>query len=408
MLKLFRQFIVVGLLFPAVILSQTVNSVIVSGWGGQHDEDVKTSFLMGYSSYDNSEFPGNIELYSFELLESFIYAEANNIDLIVRSHSDLGVGLFYAPIYPSVHLVMPSGSNEFILTFTGDVSSSPVIITGAGIDTNLTGYQIEFFSIDPITVNNLSSFSNGYIAGQISFITNTLEISFDSARTLARTHGSFDGRFDFYSGYGKILIDNIIPDPLPVELSSFTAELIDNLVELHWVTQTEVNNYGFEVQRKSIFAENYESEWEQLIFINGNGNSNNPNYYYYRDTEDQNSDRVHYRLKQIDLDGTFEYSDAIMVNLTPLNFELFQNYPNPFNPSTNIKFSLNQPGHVVLKIFSLTGEEIQTLLKEEMIAGFHSIKFDANNLASGIYIYKLDVYSESKSTSSIRKMNFIR
>lgn len=408
MLKSFRQLIVFWLFFPIISFSQTVSSVIVSGWGGQHDEDVITSFLMGYSGYDGTEFPGSIELYSFNIITSFQHADSNNIDLIIRSQSDLIIGLYYAPSYPQIKLVMPSGSNEFIQSYNGDVINSPVIITGAGIDSNVTGYQIEFFSADPMDTLNLSSFANGYIAGQIAYVANTLDISIDSARVLARTSGSHAGDYDYYSGFGKILIENIIDAQLPVELSSFTAELSGNYIELRWITQTEINNYGFEVQRKLIFDEEEKSTWETLTFIDGEGNSNHPNYYNYKDKNSINGERVFYRLKQIDLDGSFEYSSEVTVDLNPAKFKLFQNYPNPFNPATNITFGLDKPGQIVLKIFSVTGEEVQTVLNEEMSPGVHTIKFDAGDLTSGIYIYKLDLISESGSASSIKKMNLIK
>jgi hypothetical protein len=408
MLKLFWQLIVIGLLCPFISLSQQVTKVIVSGWGEEHDEYVKTSFLIGYSSYDSTEYSGYIELYPFDILSSLQYAEENNIELIVRSQSDLYVGLYYAPLYPLRKLVMPSGSNQFVESFAGDVENSPIIITGAGIDSNVTGYQIDFFSIDPITENNLSSFANGFIAGQIAFIANKLDISVDSARTLARKFGSHNGTYNYYSGYGKILIENIIQYPTPVELSSFTAELINNSVQLNWVTQTELNNYGFEVQRKIRFNSYEESIWEPVVFIYGKGYSGFPNTYSYTDRGIQNGERITYRLKQIDLDGSYEYSEDVEIKLGPVEFKLFQNYPNPFNPGTNISFSLGEEGYILLKIYSITGEEVYTLLNEEMSAGIHSIDFNAGFLTSGVYIYTLDFYSKSGFSSSIRKMNLIR
>ena len=119
---------------------------------------------------------------------------------------------------------------------------------------------------------------------------------------------------------------------LPVELTSFTACVIGNAVKLSWETETEVNNYGFEVERSKKFDARSET-WEKIGFVNGNGNSNSPKSYFYED-KNVTAGKYSYRLKQIDNDGQFEYSKTIEVNITlPAKFELSQNYPNPFNPT---------------------------------------------------------------------------
>jgi hypothetical protein len=78
---------------------------------------------------------------------------------------------------------------------------------------------------------------------------------------------------------------------------------------------------------------------------------------------------------------------------TPTTFSLAQNFPNPFNPTTTIQFSLPQAGDVSLKIYNLLGEEVKTLVKEYRQAGKHSVQFNANNLASGIYFYRIQAGS---------------
>jgi len=236
-----KLFCVLIIFFVATQFSfaQQIKKVIISGYGGQHDLDVRTAFLIGYNSYnglpslwDNTSFPGEVILYSNTLQASFDYAVANDYDLIIRSTTGLSTGLRLAPNYPDVKLVMPAGINEFVQVFFGDVITSPVVITGAGIDSNQTGYKVEFYSIDPITIYNYSSYSNGYIAGQLAFIANTLNCSFDSARVLARNKGSENGIIDFYNGFGEIYPENIITTPLPVELTSFTATLINRMYYL--------------------------------------------------------------------------------------------------------------------------------------------------------------------------------
>jgi hypothetical protein len=187
--------------------------------------------------------------------------------------------------------------------------------------------------------------------------------------------------------------------PLPVELSSFSANLKGESVELKWRTETEVDNYGFEVQRLQDYQVTrlQDSEWERIGFVEGNGNSNSPKNYFFSDKNPVGGSKFIYRLKQIDNNGTFAYSNEVEVDIIPGSFELFQNYPNPFNPVTNIKFSLPENSNVKLDIYNITGEHITTLLNKEMEAGFYNIEFNAEALSSGTYIYKLQTDKETQA-----------
>jgi len=179
--------------------------------------------------------------------------------------------------------------------------------------------------------------------------------------------------------------------PLPVELTSFSAIIKDKSVNLSWVTETEVNSYGFEVQRL-----NKTDTWEILGFVEGHGNSNSPKRYNFIDNKVNATSRYSYRLKMIDNDGTFEYSKTLEVNLAiPTTLDLNQNYPNPFNPSTTISFTLPESGNVSLKIFNPLGEEVATLINGFTEAGSHTFNFSAKSLPSGMYIYQL---STNKNT----------
>ena len=391
-------------------LAQQIDKVIVSGYGGQHDLDVKTAFLIGYPSYDNTPFTGQVILYSDALQASYNYASSNNYDLIIRSTSGLSTGLRLAPDYPSVELVMPAGSNSYVQVFFGDVITSPVVITGAGADSNLTGFKLEFFSIDPITGSSLSSFANGYIAGQLAFIANSLNCSFDSARVLARQKGSEGGEWDMHNGFGKVQPQNIITNPLPVELTSFSAKIIGKTILLKWQTATEINNFGFEVERKILNqVQNDNTGWEKIGFVNGNGNSNSPKDYSFIDKNPDGVAEIKYRLKQIDNDGQFHYSDIININFLTNDFELYQNYPNPFNPSTTISFKLPMTGNVTLKVYDILGSEIETLLDEYKEAGIYSISFNSQSiLPSGVYIYKIEIINNDLLYTMNRKMTLIK
>jgi len=190
--------------------------------------------------------------------------------------------------------------------------------------------------------------------------------------------------------------------PLPVELTSFTASASNGIISLNWQTANEINNFGFEVERKL----SDKSDWENIGFVSGNGNSNSLKEYSFTDPLDLNLN-LKYRLKQIDTDGKFEYSKEISVETdlsTPKEFALSQNYPNPFNPTTTIEFSLPTDRNVEIKVYNTLGVEVSSVLNGYRKAGLHKIEFNANKLASGIYYYKII----SGSDSQIKKMILMR
>jgi hypothetical protein len=407
MQKLYGCVFILFIVVAQSIFAQQINKVLISGYGGQHDLDVKTAFLLGYASYNNTPFTGEVILYSYSLQSSFNYAVEYDYDLIIRSTTGLSTGLRLAPDYPSIELVMPAGSNTYTQVFFGDVVTSPVVITGAGVDSNQTGYKLEFFSIDPITATNASSFANGYIAGQLSYVSNTLNVSFDSARVLARAKGSENGTLDFYNGYGEVQPECIVTDPLPVELTSFTAMVIGRSISLNWKTATEINNFGFEIHRQA-----KDNLWKQVGFVNGNGNSNSPKEYSFVDKNPDESGEIKYRLKQIDNDGQFEYSNEISIKYLLNEFELYQNYPNPFNPSTTISWQSAIDGIVSIKIYDILGNEIAEILNEFKSAGGHEIKFESasikNGLTSGVYIYKIEINNNELLYTMNKKMTLLK
>jgi hypothetical protein len=173
--------------------------------------------------------------------------------------------------------------------------------------------------------------------------------------------------------------------PLPVELSAFTVSIIKYTIQLNWVTVTEVHNFGFEVERST-----NKINWSKIAFVNGHGNSNSPKHYSYTDSK-FSSGKYYYRLKQIDNEGAYKYSDIIEVEVNiPKEYALSQNYPNPFNLSTIIKYQLPERGLVTLKIFNTLGQEVAELVNETKPAGSYEIEFVADNLTSGVYIYQLN------------------
>jgi hypothetical protein len=195
---------------------------------------------------------------------------------------------------------------------------------------------------------------------------------------------------------------------VPVELISFSANVSNNSVELSWVTVTELNNSGFEIQRKQVLSQQSSvsnEEWNIIGFVSGRGTTTELHPYSFVD-KNLSTGRYVYRLKQIDFDGTFSYSNEVEVDMSlPQIFSLEQNYPNPFNPSTTIKYTIPnvtlsgnaiEESRVILKIYDLLGNEIATLVNEEQPAGNYEVSFDATNLpagrqglSSGTYFYKL-------------------
>ncbi len=197
--------------------------------------------------------------------------------------------------------------------------------------------------------------------------------------------------------------------PLPVELQSFKAtNQKGSSVELEWTTATEVNNYGFEIERKVVKANEEDNQlsstWEKVAFVEGAGNSNSQKVYSYVDKNPVGGTVFVYRLKQMDIDGTFEYSDEIEVKVLPSKYELYQNYPNPFNPTTKIKFSLPENAKVKISVYDVLGRELKTLLNKNIEAGYHSINFDAAQFTSGVYLYTI----ETNKFTQVKKMLLIK
>jgi hypothetical protein len=205
---------------------------------------------------------------------------------------------------------------------------------------------------------------------------------------------------DNFNQGAAILLDLVSANMfIPVELASFNASVTNGQVVLNWLTASETNNMGFEVQRKS------NSEYQSLGFVEGFGTTTNSQTYSFTDNNIQPGSYT-YRLKQIDFDGTFEYSNEVEVDFAvPAEFSLFQNYPNPFNPATKIAFTLPVESHLTLKVFNILGEEVTTLYNASMGAGSHNLDFDASNLNSGIYFYQLEAQGiDGSGFSEVKKM----
>jgi hypothetical protein len=188
-----------------------------------------------------------------------------------------------------------------------------------------------------------------------------------------------------WDGNGALASLNISGGALPVELQSFTASGTRNGAVLAWHTATEVNNYGFDVERKT------GGTWGKIGFVEGHGSTNVAQSYSFDD--DHVTGKVVYRLKQIDRDGTYEYSKEVEVTADggPAEFALAQNYPNPFNPTTEISFTVSTTGYATLKVYNTLGQEVVTLFEGIAQSGIsHQVQFRGSEYSSGIYFSRLE------------------
>jgi hypothetical protein len=191
---------------------------------------------------------------------------------------------------------------------------------------------------------------------------------------------------------------------MPVELSTFNSSVGGRDVKLQWITSSEKNNAGFEIQKSILESQN--SEWNKIGYIQGNGTKNTPTNYSFTDAK-LKTGKYNYRLKQIDNNGNFSYhtlNNTVEIG-APIKFNLSQNYPNPFNPKTKIDFQIPNDAKVTMKIYDITGREMITLLNNEYKkADYYTVDFNATNFASGTYFYRIiaDKFIETKKMIVIK------
>ena len=187
-----------------------------------------------------------------------------------------------------------------------------------------------------------------------------------------------------------------LTDFVPVELLAFTASVRNSEIQLLWCTASELNNMGFEIERSINDNDNFVT----VGFVEGKGSSTEINYYSFIDNPQLSGvNQIYYRLKQVDFDGTFSYSDIVNVSYdVPAEFVLGQNFPNPFNPSTRISYFVPKESYVSIKVYDFLGREVTTLVNETKSTGSYELSFDASGLPSGTYFYTMiaDNYTVTK------------
>ncbi|MHB9012656.1 MAG: T9SS type A sorting domain-containing protein [Ignavibacteriaceae bacterium] len=301
------------------------------------------------------------------------------------------------------------GQTDYISNSAGAGNSNFNGPSGVSVDNNGNLYIADQNNHRVMIFNNAANKSNGaaadFVLGQTDFSGTTSNkgqngFYFPTDATV----DPVNGKLLVSDSYDNRIMQFAASTALPVELTSFQAIIESGQVALSWQTATEVNNYGFDIERSQkteISSQNL--SWEKIGFVKGNGNSNSSKSYSFVD-ESPLSGNVQYRLKQIDNDGAFKYSSIVTVNSLPTRFSLEQNYPNPFNPSTTIKFGLPSDAKVTLEVYNTIGQKVATLVNEQMTAGYHQVEFYASNLASGIYFFRM----QTNGFVSIKKLLLLK
>ena len=299
------------------------------------------------------------------------------------------------------------GDASFYINFNSGALSSPNLIDNGQWSSPRSGYDMSHLNIGTGVVS-IEIVRNGTPTYQIPDVNTSLgtirfTITDSSKNSLISWNNSlivvYDVNDNIIDTSGNFVDPGVFP--LPVELSYFSALINSNNVSLSWKTATEVNNNGFEIERK---ADSRNSSWVRLGFVQGHGNSNSPKEYSFTDKNLTGGTKFAYRLKQIDNDGKYQYSKEVEVEVIPLTYELSQNYPNPFNPVTEIKYNLPEASRVVLKVYNIIGQQVASLVNGNIDAGFHSVMFDGSNLPSGTYIYRL----QTNNFVQVKKMVLLK
>ena len=326
------------------------------------------------------------------------------------------VWLIYFPPYPNLYTLPATSSGGVLAADVDECGSGSSLLSSATIISTLDASYYESVSLEfDNDFMMLNATDEGYV-----------EVSTDGGTTWTvvwqvlgvdkrNTHevvnlSSYVANKAFKLRFRSVqpgwhwfwVVDNVYVyawDFVPVELTSFTAKGSVNEVELSWITATETNNQGFEIQRDD------GKGFVPITFVKGFGTTTEAHAYSYID-KGLKVGTYSYRLKQVDLNGTFSYSDVIEAEvIAPAVFALEQNYPNPFNPTTNINYQLKVDSKVTLKIFDILGQEITTLVNENLEAGKHTAVFNASQLSSGVYMYKLEARGvDGSSFISVKKM----
>jgi V8-like Glu-specific endopeptidase len=319
-------------------------------------------------------------------------------------HTNGGIGNDWGvfEVFPnSITGLMPREAQNAYFTLAQDYGPDSIRITGYGVDGG-TANQTQQTHVGPNagssgnTMRYVTDTQGGNSGSPIIDEATGYSVGVHSHGGCNSSGGNNNGTSLFLAPFWAAVDSGIIP----VELTSFSVTAYDDYAEISWITATETNNAGFAIERTS----GLETVWNEIAFVNGSGTTTETQAYSYVDRQ-LNVGTYNYRIKQIDYDGSYSYSNEVeVIILSPDNFTLFQNYPNPFNPSTTIKFTIPVDAQVQLNVYSTLGEKVAEIFNGNLTGGYHEMSFDAASLTSGIYFYRL----ESNEFVDSKKMMLLR
>ena len=357
-------------------ISSNGNIRKVSGSYWEKVGEVNAHKLAGYMKTDLTPIDSNVN-HKTPYIKYFVSAVTNDPDVYWDSNIDSAYSVDNTPPAIPIHLYLSSDS--YITHLGWSEESTPdlyryVIYQGTSADFDTANAE-RYYTKDTVYNFNYSS-ANKYFYKVLA----------------VDIHGN------------QSELSNEAGNPVvPVELESFAAKSNQDKVILNWKTATEKNSNEFEIERADANSKKY--VYHKIGFVKGAGNSSTPKSYKFIDENPINSNKFSYRLKLIDLDGQISYSNKVEVDVTPSAYHVYQNYPNPFNPVTTIKYSLPETANVSLIIYNSLGKKVKTLLNEQHEAGYHSVNFNAVDLASGIYFYQIKA---GEKYSAIKKMILLK
>jgi hypothetical protein len=380
-----------GILAAGAILGG--NPTLVTGNVGTNAGGVTlTTVSAGYTIYD----------YSIPADKSIVDAGQSDLhaiytDAYLRPGSvAIGGDLGGQTLTPGVYNIVGNAAMSSDMTFNGHgvyiIQLGAFIVTTGGVTVNLTGSAVwtDIFWV----VNDYVSLGAGTTFEGTVMATNYISVG---ASLSSPVHGRLLSKGAYVTVGAPTVGGSEIP--LPVELVSFTATANGMNTNLHWSTATEINNSGFEIQRRQTSQRvELSTDWAKVGFVAGAGTSNAPRNYSYTDSK-LSAGSYSYRLKQIDNNGAFTYGSTVEVAISsaPAAFALSQNYPNPFNPSTVISYQVPVNSQVTLKVYNMLGQEVATLVNGPQEAGVYTVSFNTNKgtlgLSSGVYVYRLEAGS---------------
>jgi hypothetical protein len=306
----------------------------------------------------------------------------------VALYTASGVGEQY---WINVYNGTPKTSTVNISSISGATGAWLLARTWNGIDGEQESGEYDYRQVNSWTTPEFGG-NHTYKYDQVGISSPTSNLNSGANTVLFFTNTSHHGIEVMWPG-PAILVS--YSAPVPVQLASFTGVVSGSgTALLEWKTVSEVNNYGFEVQKSPSATDGFQTIPNS--FIPGHGTTLEPQSYLYEDPQ-QLQGPTYYRLKQIDLDNSVKYSEALLVAMVtavtseeiPGEYFLGQNYPNPFNPTTSIRFGLPESGSATLQLYDVTGQLVAEPVNGFMVAGVHQIELDAAGLSAGVYLYRL-------------------